>query len=82
MKIKFPNHFTATLEGVSFLAKVDGQNFTCIVSTEALQDINPSRAGDSREQQYLDNRYNLEAIATKKIMGGDSSPIYIRTLDL
>lgn len=82
MKIRFPNHFTTTLGGVSFLAKVDGQDFTCIASTEALQDINPSRASDSSEQQYLDNRYNLESIATKKIMAGESSPIYIRTLDI
>lgn len=59
--------------GINFQAIVDEKNIACIVSTAALQDINPSRRLDGAEQQYLNNQNQLEAIARKKIQNGDVS---------
>ena len=57
--------------GINFQAKVDGESVSCVVSTEALQDINPSGHMDTAEQQYQDNQYQLESIARKKIQNGE-----------
>ena len=70
--------------GINFQAKVNGENIPCIVSQEALQDINPAARHDEAEQQYLDNKYQLEAIAREKILDGQhkSGRIYIQTSDV
>lgn len=56
--------------GINFQAKVNDQPVSCVVSVEALQDIKPDSRMDAPEQQYLDNKYKLEAIAEEKISNG------------
>ncbi|MCZ0928403.1 DUF1488 family protein [Vreelandella janggokensis] len=70
--------------GINFQAKVDGQFISCVVTTEALQDINPSARMDEAEQQYLDNQSQLEAIAEEKIQSGQvqNGKIYISQSDV
>lgn len=70
--------------GINFQAKVDGQLVSCVVSTEALQDINPNRRLDSAEQQYQDNQYQLESIAREKIQNGElvDSKVFINQSDV
>lgn len=70
--------------GINFQAEVDGQSVTCVVSQEALQDIDPSRRMDTVEQQYKDNQSQLELIARRKIENGEvvDSKIFIYNSDL
>lgn len=68
--------------GINFEATVDGHSVVCIISTEALQDIDPSNAQDSAKQQFLANRSRFEAIAEKKIRAGAVSPVAIDSSDV
>jgi len=38
-----------------------------LVTTDALQDINPSNATDPTENQFNDNKYSFQSIAEEKI---------------
>ncbi|HIF5585129.1 DUF1488 family protein [Vibrio alginolyticus] len=70
--------------GISFQAKVDGEQVVCVVSTEALQDINPNARMDPIAKQYLDNKYQFEAIATEKIQNGhvENGKLFISQSDV
>lgn len=70
--------------GINFQAKVDDQPISCVVSLEALQDINPGSTMDKPEQQYFDNKYQLEAIAEEKIHNGEvvDGKVFINQTDV
>ncbi|PMV22648.1 MULTISPECIES: DUF1488 family protein [unclassified Pseudomonas] len=82
MKITFSDQHAETLTGVNFAAEVDGQAFLCIVSDEALQDINPSNALAQKLVQYSSNVHRIRDIAKKKILAGQTSPIQIFSADV
>ncbi|ELE5868232.1 DUF1488 family protein [Vibrio cholerae] len=69
---------------ISFQAKVDGQPIVCVVSTEALQDINPNTRTRPVASQCVDNKSKLEAIATKKIQDGqvENGKVFISQSDV
>jgi len=60
---------TETL-GINFEAYRDEDRIVCVVSTGALQDIQPSNASDTAEEQFLANRFAFQAIAEKLIKAG------------
>jgi len=68
--------------GINFDATVDGQSVICTVSTEALQDIDPSNAQNTAVQQFLTNQSSFEAIAEKKIRAGAANPVTINSSDV
>ena len=68
--------------GINFEAIVDGASIACMVSTEALQDIDPRYALGNAEDQFVANRSSFERIAERKIRAGDSSPITITSADV
>ena len=68
--------------GINFEATVDGKSFVCSVSTEALQDIDPSNAHNTPQQQFLANQVSFQAIAEKKIRAGEASPVVINSSDV
>lgn len=70
--------------GINFQATVDGQSISCVVSIEALQDINPNGRMDEAEQQYQDNQYQFESIARGKILNGEvaNSKVFINQSDV
>jgi hypothetical protein len=59
--------------GINFEAHQDGVRIVCVVSTEALQDIQPHNATDSSEQQFLANQFAFQAIAEELIEAGEHS---------
>jgi hypothetical protein len=72
MNIKFTGiHAPNENFGINFQAKVDGQSISCVVSTDALEDINPNGRMDGAAQQYSDNQSQLESIARQKIQKGE-----------
>jgi hypothetical protein len=57
--------------GINFQAKVNEENVPCVISTEALDYIDPStRFGDASEK-FLNNRSRFESIARNKILNGE-----------
>lgn len=84
MKISFSNKYTTNPQtgGINFQAIVDGQPVACSISTEALQDIDPSNARGSAEQQFIANQSSFQAIADQKIRAGSTSPIIISSADV
>ena len=73
MNVTFPDVHTVDPEtyGISFPADVDGTRIKCLVTTDALQDINPSKATETVESQFNDNKYSFQSIAERKIRNGD-----------
>ncbi|MBP6582939.1 MAG: DUF1488 family protein [Chromatiaceae bacterium] len=84
MNITFSGNYAInpTTFGINFEANVDGNRFVCMVSTDALQDIDPSNAQDSAEQQFIANQASFDAIAETKIRAGATSPIAINSSDV
>jgi hypothetical protein len=84
MNISFSGKYAVNPQtfGLNFEATVNGQNVVCSVSTEALQDIDPSNAQNTAEQQFLANQSSFEAIAEEKIIAGATSPIVITSSDV
>ena len=86
MEIEFTGKYAINQNfGINFQANVNGQNFTCVISTEALQDINQSSSiSDDVEQQFLENRYSFEEIARRKIQAGEwvGNKVYINKKDI
>lgn len=82
MKITFSGKYAINPQtfGINFEAIVDGESVVCSVSTEALQDIDPSNASGTAEQQFLANRSSFEAIAEKKIRAQAKSPVAINQI--
>lgn len=70
--------------GVSFEAIVDGVQVRCRVSTEALQDIDPSSATADAASQFTSNRSSFERIAENLIRAGrvKDGQVFINSADL
>jgi hypothetical protein len=56
--------------GINFEAQKDADRIICVVSTDALQDIQPDNSTNSVEQQFLANQVEFQAIAEKLIRAG------------
>lgn len=57
--------------GISFQATVNDKNVSCVISTEALDDIYPSNRFDDISEKFLTNRSQFESIARSKILNGE-----------
>jgi len=84
MNISFSGKYAVNPQtfGINFEATVDGKNVVCSVSTEALQDIDPSNAQNTAEQQFLANQSSFEAIAEQKIRAGATNTVAITSSDI
>jgi hypothetical protein len=84
LKISFSGRYAQNAEtfGINFQALVDGKTYVCIVSQEALQDVDAAQALGSAEDQFLANRSRFEAIAERKIRAGATSPVHINSADV
>jgi len=84
MEITFSGKHSMNPEtfGISFEALLDGHRINCLVTQEALQDIDPENANDSPENQFSANRYKLEAIADAKIRAALPTRININKADV
>ena len=73
MNISFPDRHAIDTDTFNFVfpAIVDGEQIRCMVTREALQDINPSCAADSSESQFETNKFHLQTIAKEKILAGE-----------
>ena len=73
MNISFPDIHTLNPDtfGILFPADVDGHRIKCLVNIDALQDINPSNATDTAENQFSDNKHSFRSIAEEKIRNGE-----------
>ena len=56
--------------GINFEAHKDADRIVCVVSTEELQEIQPSSAADTVEDQFLANQHDFQEIAKKLIQDG------------
>lgn len=68
--------------GISFEAALDGATVVCSVSSEALQDIDPSQPQCNLETKFMANRAAIEDIALRKILAGEQPPIRITSADV
>ena len=84
MQVSFSGKYAVNSEtfGINFEAIVDGSSVVCMVSTEALQDIDPSNALSTAQDQFTSNRLAFERIAEKKIRDGQPAPIVITRADI
>tara|TARA_R110001583_G_scaffold18101_1_gene72391 strand:- start:6425 stop:6721 length:297 start_codon:yes stop_codon:yes gene_type:complete len=85
MNIEFKGSpFLGDTTEINFLAMVDGKSITCIVTFEALEDINPGSKSDDGMLQYINNEDKLKAIAEKKIRNGQvtSNKVVIYSADV
>ena len=84
MNITFSGKYTVNHQtfGINFEAIVDGLQVVCLVSTDALQDIDPSSAHNTVVQQFLANQSSFEAIAKMKIRAGSTRPVVITSSDV
>jgi hypothetical protein len=74
MNIEFKGSpFLGDTTEINFVATVDGKSITCIVTFEALEDINPNAKSDDGMLQYINNEDKIKAIAEKKIRNGQLS---------
>lgn len=84
--VEFTGQFARDSEtfGVNFPAKVGDENVVCKVSTEALQDIDPSNAAGEPEEQFIANQSAFEEIARRKILGNEvqNGMVFIRSSDV
>ncbi len=73
MAIEFPDIHATDPDtfGITFPIDSDGERILCLVTTDALQDINPSNATDTPENQFNDNKYSFQSIAEQKIQTGE-----------
>jgi hypothetical protein len=83
MSVHFSGKSVKNSEGeISFEATFQSNSFICKVTSEALQDIDPSNRFATPEDQFNLNRATFESIAGKKIRVGATSPVLITTADL
>jgi len=73
MSITFPDGHATNAEtfGINFPIDNDGERIICLVTTDALQDVNPSNAMDNTENQFNDNIGRFQSIAEEKILNGE-----------
>lgn len=59
--------------GINFEAFLGDQRIVCEISTEALQDIDPSNSQAPVEEQFLSNQYSFQLIAEEMILDDNFS---------
>lgn len=84
MQICFSGNYAFNAEtfGILFEADLDGHRVSCLVSQEALQDIDPTNASEDAEQQFLANRKKFEILAELKIRAALPTRININSADV
>jgi len=86
LDITFPDIYAIDPEtfGILFPVDVDGKRIKCLVDTDALQDIDPSNAGDTAKNQFNSNKYSFQSIAKGKILNGEgvNGQIFIQYKDI
>jgi hypothetical protein len=83
MTVSFDSSYTVNgAFGISFEATLDGATVVCSVSSEALQDIDPSQLQCNLEPKFMANRAAIEDIALRKILSGEQLPIRITSADI
>ena len=85
MKIEFKDAvFLGETTEINLPIMVNGQSIICIVTFEALEDINPETKTDEPMQQYLSNESQLKSIAERKIRNGQvtSNKVIIYSADV
>ncbi|MDD2267446.1 DUF1488 family protein [Sulfuricurvum sp.] len=68
-------------KGISFIAKVDGNNVTCTVTKEYLTDCDPVNKERSDIDKFNANKYRIQSIAEDKIRN-KIFPVIINKSDL
>jgi hypothetical protein len=56
--------------GINFEAHNDAERIVCVVSSEALQDVQPINPADTVEAQFIGNQQQFQAIAKQLIQNG------------
>jgi hypothetical protein len=86
VNIEFPDIQTVDPDsfGIAFPADVDGMRVRCLVTQEALQEIDPSRAMESSVAQFEANKFQIQEIAEEKIREGkiESNVVLITQSDI
>lgn len=86
MNIVFNEKYAENPEtfGVNFQAVVDGEPVVCVVTLEALNDIDPPGRFDGAVSKYQNNRVKLENVARSKILKGcvKDAKVYINQSDV
>jgi hypothetical protein len=85
MNIEFKDAvFLGETTEINLPVMVDGNSIICIVTFEALEDINPETRTDETMQQYLSNESTLKSIAERKIRNGKvvSNKVVIYSADV
>tara|TARA_R110001583_G_scaffold53742_1_gene165369 strand:- start:412 stop:672 length:261 start_codon:yes stop_codon:yes gene_type:complete len=71
MNIEFKDDiFLGETTEINLPIMVNGNQVICIVTFEALEDINPETQADEPMQQYLANEEKIKSIAERKIKSG------------
>lgn len=84
MQVTFSGKYALSHEtfGITFEASLDGHRVTCLVSAEALQDLDPSNVTASPEEQFLAHRARLQSIAESKIIAALPVRVPINSADV
>ena len=56
--------------GINFEAHNDAERIVCVVSSEALKDVQPINPADTVEAQFIGNQQQFQAIAKQLIQNG------------
>lgn len=68
--------------GINFIVELNNKEYGCLVSQEALQDIDPINRMENIEKQFISNRNILEDIAIDMILNQKKDKIYITSSDI
>ena len=73
MGVQFTGDYATNTEtfGINFQATFNGKAIVCVISTEALDDIDPSNRTDSTENKFINNRQKFQNIAEQKILNDE-----------
>jgi len=65
--------------GINFIVKLNNKKYSCLVSQEALQDIDSSKKTNDIEYLFKSNQSTLENIAIDMIKTNSDDKIFIST---
>lgn len=72
MNVEFTGAFALDHDtfGIRFEALVDGKSCSCLITSDALQDLDPGMASQPAVQQFQTHHAIIEQLARKKIEAG------------
>lgn len=85
MNIEFKGEvFLGETTEINLPVIVNGNHIICIVTFEALEDINPDTKADEAMHQYLSNEAKIKTITERKIRSGQvvSDKVVIYSADV